>query len=59
MNSAIQNGAEDLDYPVIRDKANRARIELIRQSEGQVSRHQATTQTAPDIALSDNSVKTT
>jgi hypothetical protein len=29
MNAAIENGAEDTDYPIIRDKSNRARIELV------------------------------
>ena len=33
MNAAVENGAEDTDYPVIRDKAQRARIELIRRSD--------------------------
>jgi hypothetical protein len=32
MNAAVENGAVDPDYPVVRDKAQRARIELIRRS---------------------------
>lgn len=32
MNAAIENGAKDIDYFIIRDKSNRARIELIRRS---------------------------
>lgn len=31
MNAAIANGAQDAAYLVIRDKANRARIELLRR----------------------------
>lgn len=35
MNNAVESGAEDDDYPVIRDKANRARIELMRRLDSQ------------------------
>ncbi len=35
MNAAVENGAEDPEYPVIRDKAYRAQIELIRRSTAQ------------------------
>jgi hypothetical protein len=35
MNAAVENGAEDADYPVIRDKAMRARIELMRRLAAQ------------------------
>lgn len=31
MNSACDNGAEDPDYPIVRDKAKQAQIELIRR----------------------------
>lgn len=35
MNVAVESGAEDADYPVIRDKANSARIELMRRLDAQ------------------------
>lgn len=37
MNATVECGAEDADYPVIRDKANQARNELTRRSSGKIT----------------------